>query len=374
LLLAGSLGLGGAWAMALLEPTAAAAWLAGLLALSLGGMVFRRLLLPSSEEEEVLLLSFSAWIGDRPWAEASAFLLSLFPLLALGFASLAPGYSLPSLLLAWSFVLSGARRFAPLAEAAGFWQAYGMFGALLALLGLPTPYHWQAVAVLAALGGLSLLQPGQTWRWNSLILPWAALHLAWPTLLPDTPANAMLAWLALQNILLAWALRGLKWPAASNILAGIGGLLWLAHGINAAQNLATLPGGHLAAIAGGLLLALLCWRMLDSEDWKIYGAAFFLGLSGLYLRLFWIGLQPPMPGDTVAVLAASYALMSAHYFTRSPALYRLALLLPVLALFIVPWQLGSVHASLALLASAGIYLSRAGASRILGLLALNAGM
>ncbi len=135
----------------------------------------------------------------------------------------------------------------------------------------------------------------------------------------------------------------------------------------------------LAASAALLMLAGLtltrAWRRPDEPNW-IYATALLLGAVAIYGRLIELGLTPFTVGDTAALMAAGYVAFLLHQFTGAKPLYRLALLLPVLALATVPWQLASPWAGGTLLAAAVLYLSLAGTMRnplplYLGVLALN---
>ncbi|MFO7640941.1 MAG: hypothetical protein R6X17_06650 [Candidatus Competibacteraceae bacterium] len=135
-------------------------------------------------------------------------------------------------------------------------------------------------------------------------------------------------------------------------------------------------------LAAGAALALLtglatarAGRRPDEPIW-VYVAALLLGALAGYGRLLVLGLAPPTVGDTVALMAAGYAAFLLHQWTGAPPLYRLALLLPVLALATAPWQLASLWTGGTLLAAAVLYLSLAGTLRnplplYLGVLALN---
>ena len=135
----------------------------------------------------------------------------------------------------------------------------------------------------------------------------------------------------------------------------------------------------LAAGAALLMLAGLtltrAWRRPEEPNW-IYATALLLGALAIYGRLIELGLTPFTVGDTAALMAAGYAAFLLHQFTGAKPLYRLALLLPLLALATVPLQLASPWAGGTLLAAAVLYLSLAGTLRnplplYLGVLALN---
>jgi hypothetical protein len=99
------------------------------------------------------------------------------------------------------------------------------------------------------------------------------------------------------------------------------------------------------------------------------------GLAG-YARLLIWGLTPFTPWDTTGLLAAAVVMFLLHQFTGARPWYRLALLLPLLALATAPWQLASPWTGGTLLTAGVLYLSLAGTMRnplplYLGVLALN---
>jgi len=117
------------------------------------------------------------------------------------------------------------------------------------------------------------------------------------------------------------------------------------------------------------------WRRPDEPNW-IDATALLLGVWAGYGRLIVLGLTPFTVSDTAALMAAGYAAFLLHQLTGAKPLYRLALLLPLLALATAPWQLASPWAGGTLLAAAVLYLSLAGTLRnplplYLGVLALN---
>jgi hypothetical protein len=132
-------------------------------------------------------------------------------------------------------------------------------------------------------------------------------------------------------------------------------------------------GAALALLTG--LAAARAWRRSDAPIW-VYVTVLLLGAFAGYGRLLVLGLAPATVGDTAALMAAGYAAFLLHQWTGSPPLYRLALLLPLLALATAPWQLASPWTGGTLLAAAVLYLSLAGTLRnplplYLGVLALN---
>ena len=135
-----------------------------------------------------------------------------------------------------------------------------------------------------------------------------------------------------------------------------------------------LAAGAALLMLAGLTLA-RAWRRPEEPNW-IYATASLLGALAGYGRLIVLGLTPFTVSDTAALMAAGYAAFLLHQFTGAKPLYRLALLLPVLALATAPLQLASPWAGGTLLAAAVLYLSLAGALRnplplYLGVLALN---
>ncbi len=135
----------------------------------------------------------------------------------------------------------------------------------------------------------------------------------------------------------------------------------------------------LAASAALLMLTGLAlaraWRRPEEAN-GIYATAWSLGVLAAYGRWVGLGLTPFTVNDTAALMTAGYIVFLLHQWTGVKPLYRLALVLPLLALATVPWQLASPWTSGTLLAAAVLYLSLA--SRLhnplplyLGVLALN---
>ncbi len=201
-------------------------------------------------------------------------------------------------------------------------------------------------------------------RLNALTMLEQRERLAWLDDLEQVIAE-LTPWLLLLTLLwigvhcgaLFMALTGMRWP------------IWH-FGI---------PADPLALGATLLLLTgwagIRAWRRPDEPHW-LYAAALLLGLLAVYLRLIALGLTPFTPWDSAVLLIAAFAAFLLHQFTALRPFYRLALLLPVLAMMTAPWRLASPWTGGTLLTSAVLYLSLAGTLRnplplYLGVLALN---
>ncbi len=138
------------------------------------------------------------------------------------------------------------------------------------------------------------------------------------------------------------------------------------------------PGSHAAAIAAPLVLAGLCvreGRRTRTDQW-VYGAAALVGIAAVYCRVLFAGLAPPGVWDTASIIGSSYALFVLQRLTGSRPVVNLTMTLPILAVFTVPFQLGSAHAALTLFSMSALYLlTRLGTGMrtpmYLALLALN---
>ena len=325
-----------------------------------------------------------------------------------------------ALLLAWRF---GPARWAVWRSALQPWlDLLPVFS--LGLLPYVAATHWAMTTLtLAALAAVTLARgwwrEQAAWLQAGLALALAALHVAWlsgEVGFDGRWITGLAPWYALQDVLLLLGFMGargrlaawletvgsadesnrfqckLAWTAASASLSRwllALGALWLAwHGCALTAHLTGWgpwpwrfgpPADALAAGAALLSLAGLsvvrAWRRPAESKW-IYATALALGLLAGYGRLLTLGLTPVTVGDTAALIAAAYAAFLLHQFTGLPALYRLALGLPLLALATAPWQIASVWAGGTLLAAAVLYLSLATTLRnpwplYLGVLALN---
>jgi hypothetical protein len=324
------------------------------------------------------------------------------------------------LLLAWRH---GPRRWEVWRSALDVWLA-ALPAASLGLLLVVADARWAICTVTLLLLALVTLAQGRwrgspSWLKAGLLLALAGGYAIW---LPDGVSFAPVAvagflpWYAVQTVLLllafvavrrrlaAW-LKGIdpetdaeRFGRLCNLESVAGelirwllalSLLWLGWhiGLVLAYQIGWgpspwrfgLPADSLAAGAALLLLAGLAavraWRRPDEPKWTC-AAALLLGLLAGYGRLVALGLAPFTPWDTAALLAAAGAAFLLHQFTGLRPLYRLALLLPALAVATAPWQLASPWTGGALLAAAVLYLSLAGALRnpwplYLGVLALN---
>ncbi|MBK5966451.1 hypothetical protein CCR95_20830 [Thiocystis minor] len=170
------------------------------------------------------------------------------------------------------------------------------------------------------------------------------------------------------------------------LASGLGWLVWHGWSVLASQAGWDASPWHfgvradpLAAGAALLLLAgwaaVRAWRRPDEPRW-IDLAALLLGLLAGYARLVGLGLAPFMVGDTAVLMAAAYVALLLHQFSGARPLYRLALLLPILAVATTPLQLASGWSGGTLLAASVLYLTLASRLRhpwalYLGVLALN---
>ena len=239
--------------------------------------------------------------------------------------------------------------------------------------------------------------------WPGWVQAHALLFALYLTVLAGIMPTSNGAWLALVSTLWSIALLATRklWPWAEHwhklkhalhvwacVMPWIVALLLLLHGAQVCWVLAggggVLPDAMAvaAAVAAALFLLALSVRQArrdpQQEIW-IYLCAVLLGGIGVYLRLLNLGLTPPGPVDTAVLIATAYVVFFVQRYSRSQPLYRIALILPLLALLTLPVQLASAHAGSALLAIAVLYLMmrRVTANPIplyLGVLALNAGM
>ncbi len=338
--------------------------------------------------------------------------LAVLPLVVAGWGG--------TLLLAWRYGSRWLERFRPALEP---WLVGLPVLSLGLLFVVPEFSGWVWAATLFVLAAAALAWSGwrdeDFWTRAGLLLALAGGYALWWVNAQSfawAPLVGLAPWYAVQTgLLLGVALRIRRWlwdrregtatekgasrrdwwddllEATIGLIPGLLALsgLWLVlHGFAVVGVLAGsdlspwrfgIPADPLAAGAALLLLtglaATRAWRRPDEAVW-VYATVLLLGVLAGYGRLLVLGLAPPTVGDTTALMAAGYAAFLLHQWTGSPPLYRLALLLPVLALATAPWQLASPWTGGALLAAAVLYLSLAGTLRnplplYLGVLALN---
>jgi hypothetical protein len=130
---------------------------------------------------------------------------------------------------------------------------------------------------------------------------------------------------------------------------------------------------------GALIVAGIRQTRRTGQPWWLYGVVILGATLWVYLRVLWVGFAPAQVGDTVALIAASYALFFVHRLTQSPPLLQVVMVLPLLAVVTVPMHVASLHASVALWGIALLYLTLRQTtgnplSLYLALLTLNAGI
>lgn len=278
----------------------------------------------------------------------------------------------------------------PLQQVLGGWQAASTVAAAAMLVAYAEIAYGERLLTLALVATgcwvLACTRETRGWRRAALSLTVLFLH-AWPFLwIPRGDAPALLPWYALLFALLPWALVVVRrhlsarseastrsmWSRLDALLATLqrasvatAGAEWLLHlwAYALPDVLALHPAASrwdpLAMLtAGALLLTYVLWcvRRSPQSPWIYVISGLALG-QGLYLRLLLLGLAAPTPWDTAALLLASYGLVILQHRNASRPILHLAYLVPILALLTVPLQLGSAHASLALLATASVYLA-----------------
>jgi len=355
----------------------------------------------------LLNVSFLHVLSLRPQAlMAHTFLLSLLNTVLLAFLS---WFNLPLLLSLWTIgllliVYINSRAKTPILKASreavinvmDYWLPISFGVTLISTFVMPDISLGERLFNIAILSGLSfsfgLLRQtmARGWLAGGAILLGVIVHVIWWVLLPEAQLNSLLPWYALQDALLAWTVfwllsgltkkRDLVWLLASTlpILFGLACMAWIGHLVNFFIN-STGKFDHFAALFAGILLIILWWRKTVDNALLIYGLAFMVALLGFYIRLLWFGIAPLNVWDTALPMCAGYILYSFHHFSPSQPLYRLTLLMPILAILTVPLQLDSIYASSTLVAGATLYLlmqprSQNNLPLYLGLLALNVGI
>jgi hypothetical protein len=299
---------------------------------------------------------------------------------------------------------------------------------LVFMLNLSAGEHLLAFILLGGSGlvfGLSKAQKtARQWQTGGVVLLIITLHIHWKFWLPQTQWAALLPWNALQCAVLGWLAVWIqkvwiqkKWnvsvstkpdaPLPENrnalwlfswlapFLSIIAALEWLGHGLiflttiiapssvggigeKEIQLLGRWDNG--AAISAGILLIWLGLQKIKNHNALVYSLSAAILLLAAYTRLLWAGLAPFTLWDTAALMGAGFVvLIIQRAAPTSLPLYRVTLLLPMLALFTVPWQVGSVYAGTTLFAATAVFLliqrdAHRSLPVYLALLALNIGI
>ena len=336
---------------------------------------------------------------------AHIFLLSLLNTILLAFSS---WFNLPLLLSLWTIgllliIYINSRTKTPILKASreavinvmDYWLPISFGVALISTFVMPDLSIGERLINITLLSGLSFTfglrqqKMARVWLAGRAILLGVIVHLMWWEWLPDAQLNTLLPWYALQDALLGWTVlsritkkRDILWLLTSTlpILFSLAGIAWIGHFVNFFID-STLfgKGDHLAALFAGILLIIFWWRQTEDKAHLIYGLALMIALLGFYTRLLWLGMAPLNVWDTALLMCAGYILYSLHHLSPSQPLYRLTLLMPILAILTVPLQLDSIYATSTLVAGASLYLlmqprSQNNLPLYLGLLALNVGI
>lgn len=310
------------------------------------------------------------------WQPALEWWLTLLPAASIGLLFLIPDthgavWSVTLLALAVTTFLCGEW------QDEAFWRKVGVW---LALIGVYALWQWNAPLTWEALVALS---------------PWYALQSGLLLLALTLIEQRLTRWLDAHD-LQAEAERARCWLAMEQAISETTPWLLLATllllGLHIGVLLAALVGWSDGPLwyfgetvdplaAGATLMLLAGWTALQAwrrpeEPHRIYAPVLLLGALAGYARLLIWGLTPFTPWDTTGLLAAAVALFLLHQFTGARPWYRLALLLPLLAVATAPWQLASPWLGGTLLTAGVLYLSLAGTMRnplplYLGVLALN---
>ena len=118
------------------------------------------------------------------------------------------------------------------------------------------------------------------------------------------------------------------------------------------------PLDPLAALTSGIIICGIGVRHVKKipDSLWIYAIVVLIALLGFYLRLITQGITPVGLWDTAILIVFAFILFILQHTFRSRPLLNLAMLMPLLALFTVPFQLNSLEASLTLLVTGCFYL------------------
>jgi hypothetical protein len=251
------------------------------------------------------------------------------------------------------------------------------------------------------------------WFFAAAVASVVVMHGVWFLWFSWDDVFGILPWFALQFTVITWGLRRLTTYLRGHfshtvgshadyrtkiiqmlgmIIPWLGGLAlveWGFHGLVFVDLLlfAEDPQGlggvwsTMAALATALALIVMGIqqaRASQGSRW-VYGVGLITAVTGCYCRLYWVGLAPLTVWDTAAIIIAAYALFVVQRLTLSRTVLNLVMMVPLAALATVPFQLGSAHAGVTLLAVAILYLlTRRVTGRdtpmYLGVLAVNVGV
>ena len=359
----------------------------------------------------LLTLSFAHWYGQqRRLLTAHWLLLSLtISLLLLGMAVwplwLCVCVGLWGALLWLWGMRQRDQQGSMLTEALEQWVP-GLFA--LGLLNLLNPWlaTYTQLLTLVLLGSFALafglFKHHRSWLLVGLGLLFMSLHWWWLLWLPEqAEISALLPWFSVQTVLLAWLYAELQhrlqgiWLRLVNslpllpilILLSLSEWWWYVWTLYQSLLYTGLPPAGLfglldaLAVTASVLLLFALWlrHATQRSEAQIYLQAMNLGLLILFWRLLWVGLAAPSAWDTTVLLGIAALLVALSHLRPHPAIERLGLFIPVLALFTVP-STTSAHTSLTLFTAAALYWlmhrqdSRPSVSLYLGLLALNLGI
>ena len=357
----------------------------------------------------LVLLSFShvLWLHRAGWPVHGIIAALCGALAAMWIETWGQVLHLPLFLALWSVLLVGVSGFGtrhlwsarPLA-AVNAWRTWSPLVTVILWVLFPGAPLAEHLLILALLGGYAaglgwqrqhslwlfvamLIAVVQLHGWwfvyfspyhPELLWPWATIQLAvltclvlwargwlqrlgshhadvssqgWWQIVPVQPVAQALTWLfpcLLGGTLLAWGLH----------LLYVLPTVWLGRHPQWLLGWGDSVAAVLAMAA--LMVAGIQQTRRTGQAWWFYGAVILAATVWVYLRVLWVGFAPAQVWDTVALIAASYTLFLLHKLTQSPPLFRVVMILPLLAVVTVPMQVASFHASVALWMVALLYL------------------
>lgn len=382
-----------------------------------------------------LLLAVSfyhvAWLHSAAWPVHGCIAALFYTLLAAWCETVAQAVHPPLFLALWSVLLVavvalGAHQRWPATVRAALkvWCDWSPLVAIVVWVPFPHISIAEHLVILGLLGGyaagLGWQRQHSGWLFVALVVGVIELHGWWLVWLSPQRLALLWPWYTLQLVGLTWlalwaegrlrravetgddgAMPSSWWrivpvrPLAQALswlwplLAACALLAWGLHLLNVLDHLLMgrapqwLLGRGEGVVALLAVVALMAVGIRQAQRTRqalwIYGVAVLGGTVWGYLRMLWLGLAPLQVWDTIALIGASYALFILQRLTQSEPVLHVVLLLPLLAVVTVPLQVASVHASVALLTVALLYLSmRQTTGRALplymGLLTLNVGI